>query len=473
MKKITLIVILILGVLVLGCVEKVSPKSGTVEEKTAVTENAIITTKNFANKIELSYSKDYNDAGAITRTGSNGLAVRYTLSGEGYVNNIRMDGYRYGTVIDNFDVEIWDGNFNTLYTASYPYDKYFPAGYNSEDDVEFSWVNITIPNVKVKDEFYVALFLYSTSPPWRVKQGVPSGGIFIGISNSNNQRTYEVNKNPNRISPWKLKTSREKIDLMVIATIDGNPTTKISTAKTTQTSTPIPTITSASTPVSVPTQTFTSIPAIIYTSTPTPTIIPTVTPTQSLNGNEPKILSYSSYVDNLGYYTVVGEVQNNLQSNINYVKISATFYDSQNNVIGTDFTYTDMGILKPGQKSPFEISSYPDKISPSNFKLSVSYKDTGNEPYEGLQILSSTSKTDNLGYYETVGEIKNNGNRNSTYVKVIATYYDSTGKVIAKSFTYTNPEDINSGDTAPFKLSSYPDKISPSKHELVVEGGIK
>ena len=246
MKKITLIVILILGVLVLGCVEKVSPKSGTVEEKTAVTENAIITTKNFANKIELSYSKDYNDAGAITRTGSNGLAVRYTLSGEGYVNNIRMDGYRYGTVIDNFDVEIWDGNFNTLYTASYPYDKYFPAGYNSEDDVEFSWVNITIPNVKVKDEFYVALFLYSTSPPWRVKQGVPSGGIFIGISNSNNQRTYEVNKNPNRISPWKLKTSREKIDLMVIATIDGNPTTKISTAKTTQTSTPIPTITSAS-----------------------------------------------------------------------------------------------------------------------------------------------------------------------------------------------------------------------------------
>lgn len=44
-KKITLLVILILGVLVLGCVEQVTPKSGLMEEKTDVNYQPVTTTE--------------------------------------------------------------------------------------------------------------------------------------------------------------------------------------------------------------------------------------------------------------------------------------------------------------------------------------------------------------------------------------------------------------------------------------------
>ncbi len=75
-----------------------------------------------------------------------------------------------------------------------------------------------------------------------------------------------------------------------------------------------------------------------------------------------------------------------------------------------------------------------------------------------------------LGYHQIVGEVKNNGARKASFVKVVVTYYDSAGKAMGKSYSYTNPQDITNGDTAPFEISSYPRKISPDIYEIQVEG---
>lgn len=209
------------------------------------------------------------------------------------------------------------------------------------------------------------------------------------------------------------------------------------------------------------------------TITPTPNQTPTstqqpqatVTPTTSN-----MILSHTNYIDSIGYFTVVGEVKNTLSVNINYVKIVATFYDSNNVVIGTDFTFTDVDTLTPNQKSPFELSTYPDKISPSSYKLTVDYSITGNQPFQGLTILSNTPSTDSLGYYKIVGEVQNNGVRDSTYTKIICTFYDSSGNTIDKTFTFTDPSTVSKSSTAPFELSSYPRHITPASYSLQVEG---
>lgn len=228
--------------------------------------------------------------------------------------------------------------------------------------------------------------------------------------------------------------------------------------------TPTPKPTSAYKPTPSPTSPQSTLPPIV-TPTPAPTLTPTPTPEI-----KPAILTTSSYFSNIGYYTIVGEVKNYLNVNVQYVKIVATFYDSQDTVIGTDFTYTELDTLKPGQKSPFELSSYPDKINPARFKLSVDYRETGVQPFEGLTILSHTASFDSIGYHKIVGEVQNNGFRQSTYVKLICTYYDSAGVVIGMDYTFTDPTDINKGDTAPFELSSYPNKINPANYELQVEG---
>jgi hypothetical protein len=78
-----------------------------------------------------------------------------------------------------------------------------------------------------------------------------------------------------------------------------------------------------------------------------------------------------------GYAKIVGEVINNTQNPVEYVKVTATFYDKDKKVIGTSFTYTgdtSSTQLKPGDTTPFDISSYPDKFIPDSYKLDVSWR---------------------------------------------------------------------------------------------------
>lgn len=68
-----------------------------------------------------------------------------------------------------------------------------------------------------------------------------------------------------------------------------------------------------------------------------------------------KIASSNDFIDSLGFLHVVGEVENNSPSNIQFVKVSGTFYDSNNQVVGTGLTYTDPSDIGSGQKAPFEL----------------------------------------------------------------------------------------------------------------------
>ena len=68
------------------------------------------------------------------------------------------------------------------------------------------------------------------------------------------------------------------------------------------------------------------------------------------------VLSSSSFREDTGAYHIVGEVRNNSPTDsMNYVKIVATLYDKGGKVVGTDFTYSDIDVLRPAEKSPFKI----------------------------------------------------------------------------------------------------------------------
>lgn len=77
-----------------------------------------------------------------------------------------------------------------------------------------------------------------------------------------------------------------------------------------------------------------------------------------------------------GNMEIVGEVVNNTTKPASYVKVTATYYDEQDNVIGTSFSYagdTSSTPLAVGATAPFEVSSYPDKIDTDNYKLDVNW----------------------------------------------------------------------------------------------------
>lgn len=77
-----------------------------------------------------------------------------------------------------------------------------------------------------------------------------------------------------------------------------------------------------------------------------------------------------------GYTKVVGEVVNNTEAPVTYVKVTATFYDKDDQVIGTGFSYagdTTDTPLEPTLTTPFEVSSFPDQINPDHYKLDVTW----------------------------------------------------------------------------------------------------
>ena len=53
------------------------------------------------------------------------------------------------------------------------------------------------------------------------------------------------------------------------------------------------------------------------------------------------ILSQTSYVDSIGMTHIVGEVQNILYEPANFVKVTASFYNRFNQIIGTQSGYPD------------------------------------------------------------------------------------------------------------------------------------
>ena len=91
--------------------------------------------------------------------------------------------------------------------------------------------------------------------------------------------------------------------------------------------------------------------------------------------NSVKIVSSNSFIDTIGSLHVVGEVENNTPDTVTFVKIIGTFYDSNNRVVATQYTYANPSTISPHQKAPFELILTSSSVPPSlieQYKLSIS-----------------------------------------------------------------------------------------------------
>ncbi len=95
------------------------------------------------------------------------------------------------------------------------------------------------------------------------------------------------------------------------------------------------------------------------------------------NPNGLQILSHNSFTDSIGYLHVVGEIKNNYPSTATFVKIVGTFYDVNNIVVGTQFTYANPSDIGSGQKAPFELiltsASVPTSLI-DHYNLQATYQ---------------------------------------------------------------------------------------------------
>lgn len=165
-------------------------------------------------------------------------------------------------------------------------------------------------------------------------------------------------------------------------------------------------------------------------------------PVQALG--EVKINSHSSFYSILNTYYVVGEVENTGDMATRFTKITATFYNSSNQVIAIEDGYASIDVLLPGRKSPFSVmfNEWDGSLNVQNYTLSVSWDNYAAGKALGLEILLSSNYVDTYGNFHVTGEIENQGTVEARFAKAYVTFYDSDGVVVGEDWAFTEPLDL-------------------------------
>lgn len=185
----------------------------------------------------------------------------------------------------------------------------------------------------------------------------------------------------------------------------------------------------------------------------------------ALNEGGAKILSHNGYITTgiPGLWNVVvGEVENTGDKNLRFIKLEATFSDTDGNVSNSATASTLMNILLPGEKSPFYFTEYTNpEVKQYSLKI-AEFSETDNQPYRDFEIVDHSSQVDEQGVYRVSGQVKNTGTDDAEQTEVFATFYGADGEVVAVAFTTvgTDPWLLGPGETETFNLAAYPNEAS-------------
>jgi hypothetical protein len=175
------------------------------------------------------------------------------------------------------------------------------------------------------------------------------------------------------------------------------------------------------------------------------------------------IVSDSSFYNSLDTLRVVGEVENTGDTATEFIKVTATFYDSSNQVIATKTGYASLDVLLPGRKSPFAVLLFEEdnSLDVHSYTLTVSWSDYEGDKPLGLEIVSYSDYVDALDFLHVTGEIKNQGSSNANSVIAITTFYDASGTVVGKEWNDVDPSDLSPNQTGTFDIELiYPEQAA-------------
>jgi hypothetical protein len=182
-----------------------------------------------------------------------------------------------------------------------------------------------------------------------------------------------------------------------------------------------------------------------------------------------KVVSYSYYVDNLGYLDVVGEVQNTGSNTIESVVLTGVVYTPDGTAQACSYPTAVWGeYLIPQQKAPFYMEFSPETSGTGDLSWlsqGIDHVDftinqataTGSYLYPDITLLSHSGDADNQGVYWVTGTIKNAGTQTATNVRAIGTFYNASGTVVAVGVTDNPPitTSLAPSSTATFKFGAW------------------
>lgn len=193
--------------------------------------------------------------------------------------------------------------------------------------------------------------------------------------------------------------------------------------------------------------------------------------TKAMPANVYILPNHTGYIDSIGYVEVTGEVFNNTSNYIKYVKINANLFNSNGQLIDTDFTYTLLDNLPPGVTTCFKIY-FSNTSGASYYQIeSVSYSPNG-VPLPNLTVYNHSSSYDSyFGWYEIIGMVRNDSGNYVSYVKPVGTIYNSAGNVVGCDYTYVNSTHLTAGQSSSFEMTfTGRDYFNVTSYKIQVNG---
>lgn len=135
---------------------------------------------------------------------------------------------------------------------------------------------------------------------------------------------------------------------------------------------------------------------------------------------------------------LLGEVHNTTTQNITHMRVIATLYDANGQIVNLADSLDRWGslysdILGPDDRAPFALAPKfrPDGVSGpimgNSITWAVLYQPTLAATYKGLKVVNVVSTTNSVGMVEILGEVQNDTSAPVTSVKVIGSFYDAPG----------------------------------------------
>jgi hypothetical protein len=216
----------------------------------------------------------------------------------------------------------------------------------------------------------------------------------------------------------------------------------------------------------------TATPTTVPPPPPSPTTQATAIPATVPSTTEGvDILSTNSFVDQYGYFDLVGEVANNTNTTISSVELEIQLVDASGNTllkdengnpIPSDQTYPFLDVIGPGESSPFVYSFDTSQGVPATYNVKVVSEQTISSDRASLATNNVQIVSDNSGTYYLSGELVNQGDQWAHINNLAGGVLNDANDVLSAGQTGTYASelaptgDASSRDRTPFVVD-FPD----------------
>ena len=169
------------------------------------------------------------------------------------------------------------------------------------------------------------------------------------------------------------------------------------------------------------------------------------------------VLGNSLTYNQNGIRYVVGEVYNNTTHTIRYMRVDVTFYSADGREIASDFAYTYLTTLFPGERACFH-ATMDEPAGWRTYQIRGSYRlGTVSDPQ--LIISNLEGAIDVNGTYRVSGSVANAGSKAIGNVAPTTTLYNADGFVIGCSYAYIDTAKLEPYQVSKFSISTDPFEV--------------